>query len=51
MKFKCKVSGTVAEFLTEYDIKAMLKHPQYEVVEDVVIEEVKEKKKPIKEIE
>lgn len=51
MKFKCKVSGTVAEFLTEYDIKAMLKHPQYEVVEDVVVQEVKEKKKPTKEIE
>lgn len=52
MKFKCKVSGSIAEFLTEYDIKAMLKHPQYEVVEDVVVkEEVKEKKKTTKEIE
>lgn len=33
MIFKCKVSGNTVEFTQEHDIKAMLKHPQYEVVE------------------
>jgi len=52
MKFKCKVSGSVVEFTQPVDIVSMLEHPQYEVVEDVVVkEEVKEKKKTTKEIE
>lgn len=36
MKFKCKLSGGVTEFLHEWDIDAMLKHPDYEVVPEPV---------------
>jgi hypothetical protein len=44
MKFKCKVSGTIAEFTQPVDIISMLVHPQYEVyVEPVVEKEVKKK--------
>lgn len=35
MKFKCQLSGTVVEFTTEHDIKTMLEHPQYDVVDEV----------------
>lgn len=50
MIFRCKVSGNTVEFTQEVDIKSMLKHPQYELVEEVV--EVKEvpKKKTTKEV-
>lgn len=41
MKFKCKVSGTVVEFTSEYDIQSMLIHTGYEVVEDKLVEPVK----------
>lgn len=53
MKFKCKISGTIAEFTQPVDIISMLEHPQYEVVEEVEIKEVKEspKKKTTKESE
>jgi len=34
MKFKCKLSGCVTEFLLEHDIEAMLDHPQYERVKE-----------------
>lgn len=47
MKFKCLVSGTVVEFTQPVDITSMLEHPQYVVVEDVVVEEVKETKKKV----
>lgn len=44
MIFRCKVSGNTVEFTAEHDVKDMLKHPQYEVVEPKVVE-VKEKPK------
>ena len=34
MKFKCLLSGCITEFLNEYDIEQMLRHTQYEVVEE-----------------
>ena len=34
MIFKCLVSGNTVEFTEQHDIKDMLTHPQYEVVED-----------------
>lgn len=43
MIFKCKVSGNTVEFTAEHDIKAMLKHPQYEVVQEKPVEEVEVK--------
>ena len=33
-KFKCKLSGTVVSFEHAHDIEDMLKHPQYELVEE-----------------
>lgn len=33
-KFKCKLSGTIANFEYEHDIAEMHKHPQYEFVEE-----------------
>lgn len=36
MKFKDKLSGCVVEFLLEHDIKAMLAHPEYDVVQEEV---------------
>ena len=33
-KFKCKLSGTIANFEYEHDIVEMHKHPQYEFVEE-----------------
>ena len=39
-KFKCKLSGTVVEFLSEHDIETMRQHPDYE---EVVEEQVPEK--------
>jgi hypothetical protein len=39
MKFKCKISGVVIEFTQPQDIKTTLKNENYEVVEDVVVEE------------
>ena len=38
MKFKCKLSKCEYEFLEEHDIKEMLNHPQYELVEEVKVE-------------
>lgn len=35
MKFRCKLSGTIAEFFYEHDILTMLEHPQYDVVDEV----------------
>jgi hypothetical protein len=50
MKFRCKVTGNTVEFTQEVDIKAMLRHHQYEVVEDKeikkeLVKEVKTKSK------
>jgi hypothetical protein len=36
MKFKCKLSGCIVEFLYPVDIETTLANPAYEVVEDVV---------------
>jgi hypothetical protein len=33
-KFKCKLSGVVVSFEYEHDIKSMLKHPQYDLVDE-----------------
>lgn len=41
MKFKCKHTGQVYEFLSEQDITEMLKHDEYVVEEE-------EKPKPLK---
>jgi hypothetical protein len=32
VKFKCKLSGNVYEFVNDFDIKDMREHPQYEEV-------------------
>lgn len=45
MKFKCIHTGQVYEYLIEQDIKEMLKHDEYSVVED---EEVVQK--PVKQV-
>lgn len=39
MKFKCKHTGNVVEFLQEHDIKTMLQHPDYVQVEEEVNQE------------
>ena len=44
MKFRCKQSGTVIEFLLEDQIEQMMREDHYEVVEEKV-EKVEEKKK------
>lgn len=33
-KFKCKLSGTIVSFEHAHDIEDMLKHPQYDLVEE-----------------
>lgn len=45
MKFKCIHTGQIYEYSTEHDIKEMLKHAEYSVVEEVVQEVVQ---KPVK---
>ena len=34
-KFRCRLSGNVFEFTNEYDIKDMMEHPQYDLVEEI----------------
>lgn len=36
MKFQCKKSGCIVEFVYEHDIKAMLEHPDYIVYQEPV---------------
>lgn len=48
MKFKCIHTGQVYEYLIEQDIKEMLKHDEYSVVEDEVVQEVVQK--PVKQV-
>lgn len=51
VKFKCNLSGNIFEFVHEWDIEEMRKHPQYtEVVENEVQnkETTKEVKKTTK---
>ena len=45
MKFKCKHTGQIYEFVAEADIKAMQEHSEYEVVEDKPVEKPKSKVK------
>ena len=33
-KFRCKQSGTVIEFLNDYDIDSMKGHPEYERLDE-----------------
>ena len=50
-KFKCKLSGTIANFEYEHDIAEMHKHPQYEFVEEKPVKSeglVKEKQAQVK---
>lgn len=44
MKFRCKHTGQVYEFLAEQDIAEMLKHDEYVVVEEKPIKPKKELK-------
>ena len=46
MKFRCKQSGNVFEFVNEHDIKTMRSHPEYEEVKEQV-EELEIEKKPV----
>lgn len=39
MKFMCKYSGSVYEFVAEHDIKGMLTHPDYVKVDEEVKQE------------
>jgi hypothetical protein len=43
-KFKCMLSGTIAEFKEEHDIEEMRKHPEYEEVTEEVKTETKKQK-------
>lgn len=45
MKFKCKHTGQLYEFLQENDIAEMMKHEEYSVVDETPKEEVKPKPK------
>lgn len=47
-KFQCLVSGNFVEFITEHDIKDMLTHPQYKLVEDTFASSSIDK--PVKEV-
>lgn len=44
MKFKCIHTGQIYEYSTEHDIKEMLKHAEYLVVQEVVQKPVKQAK-------
>ena len=46
MKFKCVHTGLVYEYSLEQDIKEMLKHEEYVVIEDEAVQEVVQK--PVK---
>lgn len=49
MKFKCKATSLVYNFEYEVDIMAMMKHPDYEPMEEAVAEETPlEETKPVK---
>ena len=49
MKFKCKATSLVYNFEYEVDIMAMMKHPDYEPMEEAVAKEAPvEETKPVK---
>jgi len=43
-QFKCLVSGNFVNFNTEYDIEVMMKHPEYELVEEEALKQEDVKK-------
>lgn len=45
MKFKCKHTGQIYEFVAEADIKSMKEHSEYEVVEEKPVDKTKPKVK------
>jgi hypothetical protein len=49
MKFKCKQSGVVIEFVQAQDIKSTMSNPAYEVYEEPVVAPKKESKKVVAE--
>lgn len=46
MKFKCKTTNLIYNFEFEVDIQSMLKHPDYEPMDETPVEE--EEVKPVK---
>jgi len=43
-QFKCLVSGNFVNFNTQYDIEVMMKHPEYELVEEEALKQEDVKK-------
>lgn len=46
MKFKCKTTNLIYNFEFEVDIQSMLKHPDYEPMDEAPVEE--QEVKPVK---
>ena len=44
VQFKCLVSGNFVNFNTQYDIEVMMKHPEYELVEEEALKQEDVKK-------
>ena len=44
VQFKCLVSGNFVNFNTQYDIEVMMKHPEYELVEEETLKQEDVKK-------
>lgn len=42
--FRCTASGNIVLFYTEYDVKQMLQHPEYEEVKEEVKTDLKQQK-------
>jgi hypothetical protein len=43
-QFKCLVSGNFVNFNTQYDIEVMMKHPEYELVNEEALKQEDVKK-------
>lgn len=43
-QFKCLKSGNFVNFNTQYDIEIMMKHPEYELVEEEALKQENVKK-------
>lgn len=49
MKFKCKSTNLIYNFEFEVDIMSMMKHPDYECIDEAPVEEAEEEQtKPVK---
>lgn len=48
MKFKCKSTNLVYNFEFEVDIMSMMKHPDYEPMDETPVEETEAETKPVK---